>query len=72
MTKEKKYSTIPASEKAPVLQEWLKEHKARDLDSFTLPEGEAQDRSEIFAERVEFLEIFREQIKVGFHLQWVA
>ena len=27
MTKEKKYSTIPASEKAPVLQEWLKEHK---------------------------------------------
>ena len=39
MTKEKKYSTIPASEKAPVLKDWLNEHKARDLDSFNLPEG---------------------------------
>ena len=39
MTKEKKYSTIPAAEKAPVMQEWLAEHKARDLASFTLPEG---------------------------------
>ena len=39
MAKEKKYSTIPASEKAPVMQEWLSEHKARELASFTLPEG---------------------------------
>ena len=39
MTKEKKYSTVPASEKAPVIQDWLNEHKARDLASFTLPEG---------------------------------
>lgn len=39
MAKEKKYSTIPASEKAPAMQEWLNEHKARDLSSFTLPEG---------------------------------
>lgn len=39
MTKEKKYSTIPASEKAPLLQAWLAEHKARDLETFTLPEG---------------------------------
>ena len=39
MAKEKKYSTVPASEKAPVMQEWLNEHKARDLASFTLPEG---------------------------------
>ena len=39
MAKEKKYSTIPASEKAPVMQEWLAEHKARELASFTLPEG---------------------------------
>lgn len=39
MTKEKKYSTIPAAEKAPVMQDWLAEHKARDLASFTLPEG---------------------------------
>ena len=39
MTKEKKYSTVPASEKAPVMQEWLNEHKARDLATFTLPEG---------------------------------
>ena len=39
MTKEKKYSTLPAAEKAPVLMDWLKEHKARDLDSFNLPEG---------------------------------
>ena len=39
MAKEKKYSTVPASEKAPVMQEWLNEHKARDLDSFNLPEG---------------------------------
>ena len=28
MTKEKKYSTLPASEKAPVIQQWLAEHKA--------------------------------------------
>ena len=39
MTKEKKYSTVPAAEKAPVMQDWLAEHKARDLASFTLPEG---------------------------------
>ena len=39
MAKEKKYSTIPASEKAPVMQGWLTEHKARDLASFQLPEG---------------------------------
>ena len=39
MTKEKKYSTVPASEKAPVIQDWLSEHKARELASFTLPEG---------------------------------
>ncbi|MBR6673964.1 MAG: ribosome silencing factor [Mailhella sp.] len=39
MAKEKKYSTIPASEKAPVMQEWLADHKARELASFTLPEG---------------------------------
>ena len=39
MTKEKKYSTVPASERAPVMQEWLAEHKARDLASFALPEG---------------------------------
>ena len=39
MAKEKKYSTVPASEKAPVMQEWLNEHKARDLATFTLPEG---------------------------------
>jgi len=38
MTKEKKYSTVPASEKAPVMQAWLDEHKARDLAVFTLPE----------------------------------
>ena len=39
MTKEKKYSTVPASEKAPVIQDWLSEHKARELAAFTLPEG---------------------------------
>ena len=39
MTKEKKYSTLPASEKAPVMQHWLAEHKARDLAVFQLPEG---------------------------------
>ncbi|MBQ7693692.1 MAG: hypothetical protein IJT50_01070 [Lentisphaeria bacterium] len=36
------------------------------FSSFTLPEGEAQDRSEIFAERVEFLETFREVFVAGF------
>ena len=36
------------------------------FSSFSLPEGEAQDRSEIFAERVEFLEIFREAFTAGF------
>ncbi|WP_446423947.1 ribosome silencing factor [Mailhella sp.] len=39
MTKEKKYSELPASEKAPVMQDWLNEHKARDLAVFDLPEG---------------------------------
>lgn len=39
MTKEKKYSTLPASEKAPTIQHWLAEHKARDLAVFKLPEG---------------------------------
>ena len=39
MAKEKKYSTVPASEKAPIMQDWLVEHKARELVSFTLPEG---------------------------------
>ncbi len=39
MAKEKKYSTVPASEKAPIMQDWLVEHKARELASFTLPEG---------------------------------
>ena len=38
MTKEKKYSTVPASEKAPVMQAWLDDHKARDLAVFSLPE----------------------------------
>ena len=39
MTKEKKYSTLPASEKAPIMMNWLAEHKARDLAAFRLPEG---------------------------------
>jgi len=39
MTKEKKYSTLPSSEKAPLLLSWLTEHKARDLATFQLPEG---------------------------------
>lgn len=39
MTKEKKYSTLPAVEKAPIMQNWLAEHKARDLAVFKLPEG---------------------------------
>ena len=34
--------------------------------SFALPEGEAQERSEVFTERVEFLDIFREVITAGF------
>jgi len=38
MIKEKKYSTLPASEKASALQNWLVEHKARDLSMFRLPE----------------------------------
>ncbi|MBR2373406.1 MAG: hypothetical protein IKA87_04170 [Lentisphaeria bacterium] len=36
------------------------------FSSFALPEGEAQDRGEIFAERVEFLDIFREALTAGF------
>ena len=36
------------------------------FSSFALPEGEAQERSEVFSERVEFLEIFREIIVAGF------
>ena len=36
------------------------------FSSFALPEGEAQERSEVFSERVEFLEIFREVIVAGF------
>ena len=39
MPKEKKYSTLPSAEKAPVIQNWLFEHKARDLSVFQLPEG---------------------------------
>ncbi|MBQ9105589.1 MAG: ribosome silencing factor [Mailhella sp.] len=38
MAKEKKYSVAPASEKAPVMLEWLSEHKAREIASFNLPE----------------------------------
>ncbi len=36
------------------------------FSSFALPEGEAQERSEVFSERVEFLEIFREILTAGF------
>lgn len=36
------------------------------FSSFALPEGESQDRSEIFSERVEFMEIFREVLTAGF------
>ena len=36
------------------------------FSSFALPEGESQDRMEIFSERVEFLEIFREVLTAGF------
>ena len=36
------------------------------FSSFALPEGEAQERSELFTERVEFLDIFREVITSGF------
>ena len=36
------------------------------FSSFALPEGEAQDRSEIFSERVEFLDTFREALIAGF------
>jgi ribosome-associated protein len=39
MAKEKKYSTLSAQEKSPVLQNWLTEHKARDLAVIQLPEG---------------------------------
>ena len=36
------------------------------FSSFALPEGDAQERSEVFSERVEFLDIFREVITAGF------
>ena len=36
------------------------------FSSFALPEGDAQERSELFSERVEFLDIFREVITAGF------
>lgn len=39
MNKEKKFSTLPASEKAHIMQHWLAEHKARDIAMFQLPDG---------------------------------
>ena len=38
MNKEKKYSTLPALQKALTIESWLREHKGRDLASFRLPE----------------------------------
>ena len=39
MTKEKKYSLLPALQKTAVIQDWLLEHKAHALSAFKLPEG---------------------------------
>lgn len=36
MTQEKKFSTIPARDKAGVILAWLTEHKARDVAAFEL------------------------------------
>ena len=37
MNTEKKYSTLPALQKAGLMEHWLQEHKGRDLASFRLP-----------------------------------
>lgn len=36
MTQEKKFSTLPARDKAGVILAWLAEHKARDVSAFDL------------------------------------
>ncbi len=39
MTQEKKFSTLPARDKAGVILAWLAEHKARDVSAFDLAGG---------------------------------
>ena len=40
MTKDKKYSQLPATAKSAIISQALLEHKCRDIAAFSLPEGD--------------------------------